>query len=232
MRRGTSGRRVSAQGSLRARLSSWARWRARKAAMRARTREAPRRWRLARQTSGQPPWRVTPPGTARRRGQAEGGGLVGEERLEAGRGGEEDLEGGVHALRLYQRPIGLTRAAYARCPAGEGRARRGPRRRPRTGAARHGLARSVARRRMPEGERGGASPSARIGMRQPWLARLRASPGQGWRVPICDGRSGRAPCRRLARAAGTSRDVGSAAAERRAAGGRRRERRAEARRAV
>ena len=55
-------------------------------------------------------------GDGRRRGQAEGGGLVGEERLEAGRGGEEDLEGGVHALRLYQRPIGLTRAAYAPLP--------------------------------------------------------------------------------------------------------------------
>ena len=62
-----------------------------------------------------------------------------------------------------------------RCPAGEGRAPRGPRRCPRTDAARHCLARSVARRRMPEGERGAASPSARIGMRQPWLARLRAS---------------------------------------------------------
>ena len=80
-----------------------------------------------------------------------------------------------------------------RCPAGEGRAPRGPRRCPRTDAARHCLARSVARRRMPEGERGAASPSARIGMRQPWLARLRASPRQGWRVPICDGRSGRTP---------------------------------------
>ena len=63
-RRDTSGLSVSPQGTFRARLSSWARCRARKAAIRASTRVAPRRCRLARQTSGQPPARTTPPGTA------------------------------------------------------------------------------------------------------------------------------------------------------------------------
>src|SRR5688572_11520453 len=60
-RNGTSGRRILVQGTLCARLSSWARCIARNSATRASTRTAPRSSRFARQTSGQPPATVTPP---------------------------------------------------------------------------------------------------------------------------------------------------------------------------
>ena len=64
-RNGTSRRRIWLQGTLCARLSSWARCIARNSATRASTRTAPRSSRLARQTSGQPPVTVTPPRTGR-----------------------------------------------------------------------------------------------------------------------------------------------------------------------
>ena len=79
-------------------------------------------FRFARQTSGQPPSRVTPPGTARG-GEADLARLLGEEGLEAGGRGEKDLEGVGHddgiagKCRAGERAVRRTRAHSARFPA-------------------------------------------------------------------------------------------------------------------